>query len=190
MARVRALIVALGMLTLPIGTMLTTGIPAADAAACHFVLGFKTLHHQVPSVIGACLGNEQHNPVNGDAFQPTRKGTLVWRKADNQIAFTDGYLTILDGPRGLEERLNTQRFTWEANPDGLPVVADAVTSASQLRRQVTGQTATPSATCSRPALVQARLHRSSKKTSKPATTRPKSAKHPASCASIAGNQAP
>ena len=49
------------------------------------------------------------------------KGLLVWRKADNHTAFTDGYRTWVDGPKGVQKRLNTQRFAWEANPEDLPL---------------------------------------------------------------------
>src|SRR5439155_10452091 len=38
---------------------------------------------------------------------------LVWRKADNFTAFTDGYRTWVQGPFGLQKRLNTERFAWE-----------------------------------------------------------------------------
>src|SRR5262249_6675345 len=34
-------------------------------------------------------------------------------KADNWTAFTDGYRTWINGPLGLQERLNTGRFSWE-----------------------------------------------------------------------------
>jgi hypothetical protein len=47
-------------------------------------------------------------------------GLLVWRKADNWTAFTDGYRTWINGPAGIQQRLNTQRFSWEPNPDNLP----------------------------------------------------------------------
>ena len=35
---------------------------------------------------------------------------LVWRKADNWTAFTDGYRTWINGPSGLQVRLNTEHF--------------------------------------------------------------------------------
>jgi hypothetical protein len=89
---------------------------------CQFVLGFETLHDAIPAVIGNCADDEQHNTANGDALQHTAHGLLVWRKADNFTAFTDGYQTWVNGPNGIQERLNSQRFTWEANPGGLPVV--------------------------------------------------------------------
>ncbi|MGI8916717.1 MAG: Kelch repeat-containing protein [Chloroflexota bacterium] len=90
--------------------------------ACRFILGFQTLHDAIPSIVGDCLDSEQHNPANGDALQHTTKGLLVWRKADNFTAFTDGYHTWVNGPSGIHERLNTQRFPWETNLGGLPVV--------------------------------------------------------------------
>ena len=99
------------------------GVPAASSG-CRFVLGFATIAADLPQVVGGCAGDEQHNPANGDALQHTTTGgLLVWRKADNWTAFTDGYHTWINGPYGLAERLNTQRFTWEANPAGLPVVS-------------------------------------------------------------------
>jgi len=73
--------------------------------------------------VGNCLEDEGHTPQNGDGLQHTTNGLLVWRKADNWTAFTNGYWTWINGPNGLVQRLNTQRFPWEANPDGLPLVA-------------------------------------------------------------------
>ena len=48
-------------------------------------------------------------------LQQTTGGLLVWRKADNWTAFTDGYRTWINGPNGLVQRLNTERFEWEAD---------------------------------------------------------------------------
>ena len=87
--------------------------PAEAQAACHFALGFATLHDQIPAVIGSCLEDEHHNAANGDALQRTTGGLLVWRKADNFTAFTDGYRTWVNGPFGLQTRLNTEQFPWE-----------------------------------------------------------------------------
>lgn len=109
--------------------------PVAQAANCQFVLGFATLASMIPQQVGQCLENEQHNPTNGDGLQHTTKGLLVWRKADNFTAFTDGYFTILNGPYGYEERLNAQRFAWEANPEGLSVVGYQAAGPAQLAQQ-------------------------------------------------------
>jgi hypothetical protein len=100
--------------------VLILGRPTAtEAATCHFVLGFQTLHNLIPSIVGDCLEEEHHNPANGDGLQATTGkngagGLLVWRKADNFTAFTDGYRTWVNGPFGLQMRLNTERFPWEA----------------------------------------------------------------------------
>ncbi len=86
---------------------------SAEAADCQFVLGFKAVHDLVPDKVGDCKTNEYHNPDNGDGLQETTGGLLVWRKADNWTAFTDGYRTWINGPSGLQQRLNTERFSWE-----------------------------------------------------------------------------
>src|SRR5579875_165388 len=93
---------------------------AQPFSGCQFVLGFATLHALDPTAIGNCTDNQAY-AANGDAQQTTTNGLLVWRKADNWTAFTDGYETWINGPNGLEKRLNTQRFSWEANPTGLTV---------------------------------------------------------------------
>jgi hypothetical protein len=98
-----------------------------QAQDCNFVLGFATLHDMIPQIVGNCLENEHHNPANGDGLQATTGvngagGLLVWRKADNFTAFTDGFRTWVNGPFGLQMRLNSQRFFWEFNPDMLTIV--------------------------------------------------------------------
>ncbi len=66
----------------------------------------------IPDVVGQPLENE-HYGANGDSLQQTTKGLLVWRKADNWTAFTDGSTTWINGPFGLQSRPNTDRFDWE-----------------------------------------------------------------------------
>jgi hypothetical protein len=100
-------------------------IPTANASAqgaCEFKLGFELLADQIPDVVGRCLENEHANPQNGDALQRTAGGLLVWRKADNFTAFTDGFLSWVNGPFGIQQRSNGQRFWWEPNPERLPTV--------------------------------------------------------------------
>ncbi len=85
------------------------------AAECQFVLGFKTIRDLIGhETVGECLENEHHG-ANGDALQKTTGGQLVWRKADNFTAFTDGYRSWISGPNGLVQRLNSERFPWEAD---------------------------------------------------------------------------
>ena len=97
------------------------------AADCQFVLGFAALHDRIPAVVGQCMGDEYHDGV-GNGYQNTTNGMLAWRKADNWTAFTNGYQTWVSGPYGVRQRLNTQRFPWEANREGLPVVNDGSTT--------------------------------------------------------------
>ena len=94
---------------------------AALAGACQYILGFQTLHGLAAAAVGACVDNQAF-AANGDAQQTTTHGLMAWRKADNWTAFTNGYQTWVNGPAGLQERLNTQRFSFEANPAGLPIV--------------------------------------------------------------------
>jgi photosystem II stability/assembly factor-like uncharacterized protein len=99
-----------------------TPAPGPTAGPCQFILGFATLHNLDPTDVGDCVDNQTF-AANGDAQQHTTNGLLAWRKADNWTAFTNGYRTWVNGPNGLVKRLNTQRFSWEANPDNLPVIS-------------------------------------------------------------------
>lgn len=113
-------------------------LPAA-ADGCQYILGFKALHDLIPGEIGGCLDNQAF-AANGDAIQHTwgkvvgdptdpgaradgalHGGILVWRKADNWTAFTNGFLSWVNGPYGIQVRLNSQRFSWEPNPDKLDI---------------------------------------------------------------------
>ncbi|MDE2930160.1 MAG: RCC1 domain-containing protein [Chloroflexota bacterium] len=88
---------------------------AVAGANCQFVLGFATLRDLIGhEVVGDCLENQRY-AANGNSEQHTTGGLLVWRKADNLTSFTDGYRTWINGPNGLVQRLNTERFVWEAD---------------------------------------------------------------------------
>jgi hypothetical protein len=107
------------------GLSILGAVPAGAQAApgCQFILGFKTLHDLDAGDIGDCTDNQVF-AANGDAQQHTVAGLMAWRKADNWTAFTNGYWTWINGPSGLAKRLNTQRFSWEANPTGLPLAGN------------------------------------------------------------------
>ena len=87
---------------------------AAAQVGCTFTQGFKALRDQIPDIVGQCLENERFNQANGNAEQRTVNGLLVWRKADNWTAFTNGHTTWVNGPFGLQARLNSETFPWEA----------------------------------------------------------------------------
>ncbi|GEM_PF-4321629 len=101
------------LLTTSLLSPLAGGSAAAAPVDCSFTLGFQTLHDLIPDIVGDCTADETHNPDNGDALQPTTNGLLVWRKADNWTAFTDGATTWINGPCGLQSRPNSVRFPWE-----------------------------------------------------------------------------
>ncbi len=97
-----ALVLGTGFAVVPVG-----------ADHCKFELGFKTLYELMPDTVGSCASKVEYNPFNGDAFQHSLNGLLVWRKVDNWTAFTNGYHTWINGQYGLQSRLNTERFAWE-----------------------------------------------------------------------------
>jgi len=106
---------------------LTSVTPVQAQVACQFILGFKTLHDMTPDITGDCQDNQAF-AANGDSQQHTTKGLMAWRKADNWTAFTNGYMTWINGPNGLVSRLNTDRFTWEKDQ---PPANPSPTSSSQ-----------------------------------------------------------
>lgn len=113
------------ILTLTFVSLAPLPAVVATAEECGFVLGFATLHGLIADTVGNCVDNVAY-ASNGDGIQHTTNGSLVWRQSDNFTAFTDGYRTSVNGPRGVEQRLNSQRFSWEENPDGLPVVSNGL----------------------------------------------------------------
>jgi hypothetical protein len=115
--------------------------PSRASSHCGFTLGFATLHSMIPHIVGECIENEWHNALNGDGLQRTTRGLLVWRKIDNWTAFTDGYWTWINGPFGLEQRLNTQLFWWE--PAGLAAPSTESPGTSPQPEQDQQQAAAP-----------------------------------------------
>ncbi len=94
------------------------GGPALAQPEPAFQLGFEALADQIPGVVGEPV-ETQRSVANGDAVQQTTTGLMVWRKADNWTAFTDGFESWVNGPFGVQERLNSERFQWELSALGL-----------------------------------------------------------------------
>lgn len=86
---------------------------------CEFRFGYKTIHDLIPDIVGNCIDDEAYIGL-GDSNQHTTGGLMAWRKRDNWTAFTDGYRTWVNGPYGLQMRLNTDRFPWEFDDRNLP----------------------------------------------------------------------
>ena len=101
----------LALVTVMVGLLVAS--QPVSAEACGFQLGFKALHDGIPNVVGDCLEDEGHNPETRVTQQHTTNGRLIWRKADNWTAFTDGESAWINGPGGLQQRLNSERLPWE-----------------------------------------------------------------------------
>jgi len=84
----------------------------STVVASEFRLGFAALAAQIGPIAGTPIEDEIHGP-NGDGLQRTTTGLMVWRKADNWTAFTNGSRTWVNGPLGVQERGNNERFPWE-----------------------------------------------------------------------------
>src|SRR4051794_21004758 len=100
--------------TLIVAVMLVLVSGAIDVHgqdSCSFVGGFARLRDLVGAdKIGNCLEDEHFNADNGNTEQRTSGGLMVWRRADNFTAFTDGGTTWVIGPDGLQSRPNAERF--------------------------------------------------------------------------------
>jgi len=94
--------------------------PTLAQATPEFKLGFQTLASLIPDIVGQPVENEHFNPQTGDSLQTTTTGLMVWRKADNFTAFTDGSTTWINGPFGLQSRPNNTRFPWEPDAASMP----------------------------------------------------------------------
>ena len=92
-------------------------ISAHADSGCQFVLGFQTLDNLISTIVGGCVDNQAF-AANGDALQHTTNGLMVWRKADNFTAFTNGDQTWVNGPCAVQQRSNAQRFQWETGGQG------------------------------------------------------------------------
>src|SRR5438874_11424465 len=89
----------------------TTAQAAAPHTDCQVQLGFAALRNLAgEDIVGSCVEDEHHDAWNGDGLQATTRGLMVWRKADNWTAFTNGTRTWIDGPDGLQVRANGEYF--------------------------------------------------------------------------------
>ena len=115
------------VLVVALASFLSLGNVAVAQQAPEFQLGFKALADQLPADgVGIPVENEYFNLANGNSEQHTTKGLMVWRKADNWTAYTNGYMTWINGPAGVQSRLNAERIVWENDPTGSLVQATPV----------------------------------------------------------------
>ncbi len=129
--------IMLSLATLCVALFLLAGQGLAQGEP-EFRMGFKALAEKIPHLVGEPLENE-HYQANGDSLQRTTTGLMVWRKADNVAAFTNGYRSWVTGPSGIQERGNDERFDWEAaEPTASPTATPTPSPAAP-----TGASATP-----------------------------------------------
>lgn len=87
--------------------------PRSSAAACALIPQAAGLERSLERrTIGACTASPI-TAVNGDTIQPTTTGLLVVRRSDGRAVFTDGLRSWIDGPSGIQWRLNSDHFDWE-----------------------------------------------------------------------------
>jgi zinc/manganese transport system substrate-binding protein len=112
-------------------SMWLPALPAAAQAGCSFRGGFAQLQSQIPERVGACLAEESYRPAIGESFQPTANGALVWHSVDGAISFSDGLHTwVLDPNAQVQVRNVNERFPFEFNGDGFPLVGQPATNAN------------------------------------------------------------
>src|SRR5215212_4190721 len=107
--------------------------PVAQAqSTCTLRPEFESLRVALNTgLVGSCIAGER-TEANGDVLQDTGHGVLVKRAVDARVAFTNGSLTWMNGPAGVETRLNTERFPWEdttASPAVSPANQNSTTPA-------------------------------------------------------------
>jgi zinc/manganese transport system substrate-binding protein len=119
MISVRRLGLAVGLLA----SLLAMPTSPAFAQSCQLTGGFALLANQIPDRVGACQGAEVDRLELGEATQPTSNGRLVYHTVDGVVSFTDGFHTWVLDPNGeVQVRDVNERFPFEFNGDGLPLV--------------------------------------------------------------------
>jgi zinc/manganese transport system substrate-binding protein len=97
--------------------------PAMAQSACQLSGGFAQLAAQIPDRVGTCQGSVTSRPELGEATQPTSNGLLVYHSVDGVVSFSDGSHTWVLDPSGQAQIRNVnERFSFEFNGDGLPLV--------------------------------------------------------------------
>jgi zinc/manganese transport system substrate-binding protein len=112
-------------------SLLLPALPASAQASCSFGGGFAQLQSQIPDRVGTCLADEKYRPAIGESFQPTSNGSLVWHSVDGAISFSDGFHTwVLDPNAQVQVRNVNERFPFEFNGDGFPLVGQPASTAN------------------------------------------------------------
>src|SRR5215210_2494138 len=95
---------------------LSAAAPAPSQGPCDFGQGFATMRDLVGApTVGECRENERQIPGNGNAEQRTANGILIYRALDGRLLFSTDSRTWINGPEGLIDRPNNERFAWEGD---------------------------------------------------------------------------
>ena len=100
---------------------ISVSVSAAAESDFQFRASFQVLAEMIPSKVGTPVDEEEWQG-NGDLWQHTTTGLMVWRESDRWTAFTDGATTWILGPSDLRSRPNDGMFPWEVEtaPSDLP----------------------------------------------------------------------
>jgi zinc/manganese transport system substrate-binding protein len=113
----------LGLTFIVLASLAFPSSAAFAQTACQLTGGFALLQSQIPDVVGSCSGAEADRVELGEATQPTSNGRLVYHTVDGVVSFSDGTHTWVLDPNGqVQVRGVNERFPWEFNGDGLPLV--------------------------------------------------------------------
>jgi len=127
-----ATMLRLGLIFALAATLVLPALPASAQAACSFRGGFAQLQSQISDRVGTCLADESYRPEIGESFQPTSNGSLIWHSVDGAISFSDGFHTwVLDPDAQVQVRNVNERFPFEFNGDGFPLVGQLATNANE-----------------------------------------------------------
>jgi len=112
-------------------TFLVPALPAAAQASCAFRGGFAQLAALIPDRVGACTADEQYRPDQGLSTQTTSTGAFIWHSIDGALSFSDGFHAwVLDPTGQVQVRGIAERFPFEFNGDGFPLVGQPPTAAN------------------------------------------------------------
>jgi zinc/manganese transport system substrate-binding protein len=115
----------LGLTFMIVAILALPSSPSAPVLAqtCQLSGGFAQLAAQVPDRVGTCQGAEVVRTELGEVTQPTSTGLLVYHSLDGVVSFTDGFHAwVLDPSGQAQVRDVNERFPFEFNGDGLPLV--------------------------------------------------------------------
>jgi zinc/manganese transport system substrate-binding protein len=115
-----------GRLALSVALLATLAFASPSAfaqSACQLTGGFAELAAQIPDRVGACQGSVDSHLELGEATQATTTGRLVYHTLDGVVSFSDAAHTWVLDPNGQVQMRNAdERFPFEFNGDGLPLV--------------------------------------------------------------------